>query len=417
MKSLRARLQLVMILILASTVAAVGLSFVKVSRNEISRLSNANALDLGAIARTLEARLAANPAAPLAEAVALLGKEHATGLILARDTSVLAATPASFAGARGERKPDGSLVFNGGGNGEISLAFRGPGTRVRLSDGDASLYPAPAVPPGGLDPLGRAILVVVLAAGLGGALLVFAVARRLTDPLEARTEMSERLRREMVADVAHELRAPLTNIRGELESLQDGIRPFNRERVDSLHAEILTLAALVDDLQDLALADAGQMTLDLVALDLGAVARRVVEASEAAAQTAGVSLAVERDDGATPPAIPGDERRLAQVVWNLVRNALAHTPAGGTVTVSVRRDAAGARLEVADTGSGIPGDALPFVFERFYRVDPSRSRDTGGAGLGLAIARKIVEAHGGRIGVASEAGKGSRFWFEIPDAR
>ena len=173
----------------------------------------------------------------------------------------------------------------------------------------------------------------------------------------------------------------------------------------------------MDDLQDLALADAGQMTLDLVALDLGAVARRVVEASEAAAQTAGVSLAVERDDGATPPAIPGDERRLAQVVWNLVLNALAHTPAGGRVTVSIRRDAAGARLEVADTGSGIPGDALPFVFERFYRVDPSRSRDTGGAGLGLAIARKIVEAHGGRIGVASEAGKGSRFWFEIPDAR
>jgi signal transduction histidine kinase len=413
-RSLRARLQLVMMLILALTVAAVGLSFVKVGRNEISRLSSANA-DLGAIARALEARLAANPGAPVAESLTVLGKEHATGLILARETRVLAATPVLFAGARGERKPDGSVVFHGGDRaGEISLAFRGPGTRVRLPDGDASLYPAPAAPAVGLDPLGRAILVVVLAAGLGGALLVFLVARRLTDPLEARTEMSERLRREMVSDIAHELRGPLTNIRGELESLQDGVRPFDRARVDSLHAEILTLAALVDDLQDLALADAGQMTLERAPLDLRAIAERGVSASRAAAEGAGIVLALA--DGPSVP-IEGDERRLTQVLRNLVQNALAHTPAGGSVTLSVLGHAGRARLEILDTGKGIPGDALPFVFERFYRVDPSRSRATGGAGLGLAIARKIVEAHGGRIGATSEAGRGSRFFFEIDAAR
>jgi two-component system sensor histidine kinase BaeS len=218
----------------------------------------------------------------------------------------------------------------------------------------------------------------------------------------------------MVADVAHELRAPLTNILGELESLQDGVRPFDRERVDSLHAEILALAALVDDLQDLALADAGQMSLEKAPLDLRTLAERVVSASQAAADEAGIVLAT-----AGGPWVPaqGDERRLAQVVRNLVQNALAHTPAGGVVTVSVRREAARARLEVADTGEGIPEEALPFVFERFFRVDHSRSRATGGAGLGLAIARKIVEAHGGRIGATSEPGRGSRFFFEIDAAR
>jgi two-component system sensor histidine kinase BaeS len=172
----------------------------------------------------------------------------------------------------------------------------------------------------------------------------------------------------------------------------------------------------VDDLQDLALADAGQLTLDLGPLDLGELARRVAQASDAAARTAGVALSVRSSGDAALFSVPGDERRLAQVVRNLVLNALAHTPAGGSVTVSVRREGSRARLEVADTGSGIPEAALPFVFERFYRVDPSRSRETGGAGLGLAIARKIVEAHGGRIGASSEAGRGSRFWFEIPNA-
>lgn len=413
--SLRSRLQLVMMLIIALTVATVGLSFVKVGRSEIRRLSKANPGDLDAIARALEARLAANPGAPVAESLTLLGKEHATGLILAREARVLAAAPAALAGTRGERTSDGSFVFHvGRGDGEISLAFRGAGTRVRLPDGEASLYPAPAAPPGGFDPLWRAILIVVLAAGIGGALLVFAVARRLTDPLEERTATSERLRREMVADVAHELRGPLTNIRGELESLQDGVRPFDRERVDSLHAEILALAALVDDLQDLALADAGQMSLEKAPLDLRALAERVVSASQAAAEDAGIALALA---GGPAALAEGDERRLAQVLRNLVQNALAHTPAGGTVTVSASRDAARARLEVADTGEGIPGDALPFVFERFFRVDPSRSRATGGAGLGLAIARKIVEAHGGRIGVSSEPGRGSRFFLEIDAAR
>jgi signal transduction histidine kinase len=401
-----------MVLILALTVSAAGLSFVKVSRSEISRLSTAATPDLGAAARALEETFAKEPHAALAGAVEAAGTRLGTGLLLVRDGRVLAGAPALFAAARAERAPDGSLAIHAGsGSSEVTLAFRGSGTRVRLPDGDASLYPAPAPPPGGLDPLRRAILFVVLAAGLAGTLLVFAVSRRLTDPLEARTEASERLRREMVSDVAHELRSPLTNLRGELESLQDGLRPLDAARVDSLHAEVLALSALVDDLQDLALADAGQMTLEASPLDLHAVAERVVTASRAAADAAGVLLTLE---GGPPVPAPGDERRLAQVLRNFVQNALAHTPRGGTVTVRVARSGRSARASVEDAGAGIDAADLPLVFERFYRTDKSRARATGGAGLGLAIAKKFVEAHGGRIGATSAPGAGSTFWFEIP---
>lgn len=217
----------------------------------------------------------------------------------------------------------------------------------------------------------------------------------------------------MVSDVAHELRAPLTNLRGELESIQDGLRPLDSARVDSLHAEVLVLSALVDDLQEPALADAGQMTLEKAPLDLFAAAGRVVSSSRAAAEAAGVSLSLA--DGPSVPAV-GDERRVAQVLRNFVENALSHTPPGGRVTVRAARSGAKGRVAVEDTGEGIAAGDLPFVFERFYRVDRSRARTTGGAGLGLAIAKKIVEAHGGRIGATSAPGAGSEFWFEIPAA-
>jgi signal transduction histidine kinase len=452
MRTLRGRLQLVTTLILALTIAAAGLAFVKVSRNELSRLSSVGGPDLETIARTLETRLAGAPAPLLAPVLAALGKQHATGLILARETRVLAATPEFFATAHGERGPDGSLVFHAksGGDG-VTLAFRGNGTAVRLPDGFASLYPVPASPSGALRPLERAILFVVLAAGLVGTLLVFALTRRLTGPLEslnaavrrleegdpsvrvpvkgddeiarlgasfnalaARTETSERLRREMVADVAHELRAPLTNLRGELESLQDGVRVLDAGRVDSLHAEILSLCAVVDDLQDLALADAGQMTLETTPVDLRNLARRVLPAFEASAGRAGVSLALA--DG-PPVRAEVDDRRIGQALRNLVENAVAHTRPGGRITVEVTCAGARVRIGVEDTGQGIAPEDLALVFERFYRADPSRARATGGAGLGLAITKKIVEAHGGTIGARSVPGIGSTFWIEIPGAR
>jgi signal transduction histidine kinase len=410
--SLRARLQLAMVLILALTVSVAGLSFVRVGRSEIHRLSTANAPDLEAIARALEGELAAGRSATAAGALETLAARHGTGLLLVREARVLAGAPASLGGARAERAADGSLLIHAGRDpGDVTLAFRGPGTRVRLPDGDAALYPAPAGPGDGPDPLRRAILVVVVAAGLAGALLVFAVSRRLTEPLEARTAASERLRREMVSDVAHELRAPITNLRGELESIQDGLRPLDAASVDSLHAEVLALAALVDDLQDLALADAGQMALERSPVDMRDAAERVVAASRAAAEAAGVVLVLA--DGPPVP-VEGDARRLAQVLRNFVQNALAHTPRGGRVAVRAARAGRIARASVEDTGEGIAADALPLVFERFYRADGSRSRATGGAGLGLAIAKKIVEAHGGRIGASSTPGAGSEFWFEIP---
>ncbi len=230
----------------------------------------------------------------------------------------------------------------------------------------------------------------------------------MTDSLDR----AETLRRQMVADIAHELRTPLSLVQGNLEAILDGLYELNLENVASVHEETLVLTRLVNDLRDLALAEAGQLRLQRETVDLSDLVERAVEGFRAQAVEQEVTLVTELSPDL--PLISGDEQRLGQVLLNLLSNALRHTPPGGRIVISVRPEPAGLFVSVADTGRGIPPEDLPHVFERFYRADKSRARNSGGSGLGLAIARQIVEAHGGRIWVESWVGVGSTFFVALP---
>ncbi|GIK37468.1 MAG: two-component sensor histidine kinase [Chloroflexota bacterium] len=222
----------------------------------------------------------------------------------------------------------------------------------------------------------------------------------------------EQLRRNMVGDVAHELRTPLTNLRGYLEAARDGLVTPGVDLVDNLYEEVMLLNRLVDDLQELALAEAGQLHLECRPVDVGEVARMATEAIRPQAEASGLDLSLD-----VPPNLPpvvADPHRIGQVLRNLLNNALEFTPHGGQVTLTARLDGTWVCLEVGDSGPGIVQEQLPFVFERFYRTDPSRTRVTGGAGLGLAIVKQLVEAHGGRVWVKSRPGTGSQFGFTLP---
>jgi signal transduction histidine kinase len=172
------------------------------------------------------------------------------------------------------------------------------------------------------------------------------------------------------------------------------------------------LSRLVDDLQDLSLAEAGELKLIRQAEDIGKLVNRGVAMIQGQAIAKDVSVTVDLSDQL--PLCNVDSHRISQVLHNLLNNALSHTPKGGAITVRARQRDNQVEVSVADTGEGIPSEDLPYIFERFYRVDKSRSRATGGSGLGLTIARRLVEAHGGRIEVQSELGKGSCFTFTLP---
>lgn len=224
----------------------------------------------------------------------------------------------------------------------------------------------------------------------------------------------EQLRRQMVGDVAHELRTPLTNIRGYLEAARDGLVRPDTALVNNLYEEVMLLNRLVDDLQELALAEAGQLPLECRPVDVGEVARMALEAIRPQAEARGLELSLDLPSDL--PAVEADPHRIGQVLRNLFNNALEFTPPGGQVTLTARLDGSWVCLEVSDSGPGIAPTQLPFVFERFYRADPSRARATGGAGLGLAIVKQLVEAHGGRVWVKSMPGTGSWFGFTLPVA-
>jgi two-component system sensor histidine kinase BaeS len=222
------------------------------------------------------------------------------------------------------------------------------------------------------------------------------------------------LRRQLMADIAHELRTPLSLILGYTESLSDGKLPPSQETFDIMHDETQHLSRLVDDLRTLSLADAGELPLTPQPLDVPALLERVVSAHLPEAQRRGISLRVEPSP--TLPAVEADPGRMAQVLENLVSNALSYTPEGGEITLSAQADTGVVKLRVQDNGVGIAPEDLPLVFDRFYRADRSHQRNGTESGLGLAIAKSIVEAHGGSISVESTLGEGTAFTITLPSA-
>ncbi len=315
------------------------------------------------------------------------------------------------------------------------------------------------VPPPGVDPrsevflssLNRALLLVALVAGLSAVVVSLILSRRILGPIEALTAAARRmergdlnqrvevysrdeigelarafnamaeglarletLRRNMVTDVAHELRTPLSNVRAYLEAFRDGVMQPDPEIIESAYEEAMLLNRLVDDLQELSLAEAGQLRLDLRPAPLAPVINRTLEALQARASAK--QLVLEADLPTDLPLVNADPQRVTQILGNLLSNGIAHTPPGGEILITARAATSEVDISISDTGPGIPPEHVPYIFERFYRADPSRSRTTGGTGLGLAIAKQLVEAHGGHITVASEVGQGTRFSFTLPAA-
>jgi len=233
----------------------------------------------------------------------------------------------------------------------------------------------------------------------------------MADSLQA----AEERQRQLISDVAHELRTPLSNLRGYLEALRDGVLEPTPELIASLHEEVLLQRRLVDDLQELALAEAGALTYHWAPTDLGDVAHSCRTAMLPLAEAAGVRLIVDVDDDIDGPVVKrADSDRIRQVLTNLVNNAVRVTPAGGEVRITVSGTPDQATVEVADTGPGISPEDVSHVFERFWRADRARGRHSGGSGLGLAVARQIVLDHGGSITAESTVGSGSVFTIRLP---
>ncbi len=232
--------------------------------------------------------------------------------------------------------------------------------------------------------------------------------------LSADLARSNELRRQMTADIAHELRTPLTVIRAYIDGLRDGTFKPTLARFEAMQAETQHLQRLVEDLRTLSLADAGALPLQRVPISCGALLERLAAAHAPQASVRDVALPVSVEPEL--PDVVVDPERMTQVLGNLVTNALRYTPSGGRITLSARRQGSTVALVVEDTGEGIALETLPHVFDRFYRGDPARSQPEGESGLGLAIAKSITEAHGGRIGVQSELGRGTTFTVLLPVA-
>jgi two-component system OmpR family sensor kinase/two-component system sensor histidine kinase BaeS len=271
-----------------------------------------------------------------------------------------------------------------------------------------------------------------LAAGNMGVRVQQPAVRELNELAGAFNAMADTLvradqqRRQLTADVAHELRTPLAIVKGRLEGIQDGIYTPDADQINGLLSEVALLERLIDDLRLLALAEAGQLPLYPETVDPAELVRATQRAFAHEATERGVRLELALHESL--PEISADPQRISQVLGNLVSNALRHTPEGGRVVVAVAQEAGGGRQEageertadayvqftVHDTGPGIAPEHLPHIFDRFYRADRARTRSSGGAGLGLAIARQIVEAHGGKITAASVPGQGTTMMFTLP---
>ncbi|MFC2035159.1 sensor histidine kinase [Chloroflexota bacterium] len=225
-------------------------------------------------------------------------------------------------------------------------------------------------------------------------------------------EKVEQLRRNMIADAAHELRTPLTNISGYLEAIRDGIKKPDKDTIHSLDEEVTLLSRLVNDLQELSVAEAGDLKLECRSESIIKLIQQGIDSMQAQMIAKGIVVSTDFPEGL--PLVNIDHHRISQVLRNLLKNAIAHTDRDGSITVMVKVQGNWIEVSISDSGTGILTDDLSNIFERFYRVDKSRARATGGSGLGLTIAKRLVEAHGGKIEADSEFGKGSRFSFTLP---
>jgi signal transduction histidine kinase len=419
-RSLRWRLVVSMILIIATVVAAAGVFSTLLVRRELNEfIVEQRRADTRAALRSIRST---NP-----DDLRRAFEQTQSPILITDDAkNVIAQYPPDLASFRVRFLRDGALELTRTRNGRAEvLMLRMRGSRV---PGVGTVYFLPPMQPRERQQL-RGSIDRWLVGGLAGAallamLVMLTIFRRVLAPVEALTtgaralaegrldarvpvrgedevaelgrafnsmaeglERNERARRNMVSDVAHELRTPLTNIRVQIEAAQDGVIAADARFLASVEEEAATLARLVDDLQQLSLAEAGQLRLELAEVSVAEIVERAAPAE------------VVRE---IPPElmVRADARRIVQVVRNLVVNALAH--AQSRVVVSAARVGAFVEIRVSDDGPGVPDEHAQRVFDRFYRVDGSRSRSTGGAGLGLAIAKQLVELHGGRI------------WYERP---
>lgn len=230
---------------------------------------------------------------------------------------------------------------------------------------------------------------------------------QLVDQLQAEEAQQKRL----VADIAHELRTPLTILRGELEAVRYGLMEPTPHNLDRLIEQVELLSRLVHDLRLLSLADSGGLSLHRTSFDLAELGSEVSTAFRGRSPDHLWLLE------ATPTPLYADRERLTQVLYNLLDNALRHTPAGGSILLRIENQTDQVRLEVRDSGPGVPAEHLPHLFERFYRADAARGREAGGSGLGLAIVQTLVQAHGGTAGVFNQETGGACFWIELPKER
>jgi signal transduction histidine kinase len=224
-------------------------------------------------------------------------------------------------------------------------------------------------------------------------------------------EKIERLRKNMVADIAHELRTPLTNLRGYMEALSDEVIPPRRETFKMLEQESIRLVHLVEDLQQLARADAARAFLDRKEISLHMLLGQIVELYRPNFQEKAITVEWQLEPGSE--LVIADEDKLLQAIRNLADNAWKYTPANGTVIISIIRTPDGIKTTFANSCEEIAEEDIPYIFERFFRADRSRSRDMGGAGIGLAIVKELIEAHGGKVGAESDK-SWTRVWFTLP---
>ena len=462
--SVRARLLLTVGAVVLLALAAVALLSRGVTRHAFLRLEEVRATkhrDGSSLAQPLEEHYRSRGSWEGVEPLlATLARERQEELVLSdRAGRIVAATP-GLAKAKISARPEGGFrIEREGSRAREVVLVRAPS--IPLRDGAGAIA-------GGVTPIlsapeslqerreffgsvDRWIFGGVTVAGILALVAAAAISRRILRPVEeltaaarrmergdlgARVEIrsedeigqlgrafnamaeargqAEDLRRRMVGDIAHELRTPLTNLKGQLEAIEDGLLPADGRTLASLREETGLLERLVEDLQELALAEAGKLKLDLSEVSVEQAALAAIGALGPAAEAAGVSLEASVEPGLPP--LTADRERLAQILRNLLANAITHSPPGGVVRVTARRDGSALEIAVSDEGPGIAPEHRERVFDRFYRVDASRSRATGGAGLGLAIARQLARAHGGDLRVESEPGRGSRFIVTLPAA-